>query len=103
MRPFRLPSIESRDANSAPRLVRQFSAFFLVTQEGEVWRIFDADSEGIDRSPPSAERQRPARLFVGGPNGDEVRIYRFSSAHARSLDARGLEEQLGASLPCAGE
>src|SRR4051812_37974868 len=33
--------VASTDA--VPRLVRQFTALFLVTPQGDVWRIFDSD------------------------------------------------------------
>ena len=83
-----------------PRLLRQFSAFFLVTPDGEVWRVFDSDETGANREAPSRDPHTPARVFLASEKDDIARIYRFRDAESRVPDALLLFEQLKAGAPC---
>jgi hypothetical protein len=81
--------------DAVPRLVRQLSTLFLVTPQGEVWRIFDSDGPDTEtRSAPSNDPHVWARIFIGSGATPIVRVYRFRDAESRSINAERLFEQL---------
>jgi len=87
--------VASTDA--IPRLVRQFTALFLVTPQGDVWRIFDSDGPDAEtRSAPTNDPHVWARIFIGSGTTPVVRVYRFADGEGRSISAERLFEQLGA-------
>jgi hypothetical protein len=82
--------------DAIPRLVRQFTALFLVTPQGDVWRIFDSDGpDNETRSAPTNEPHVWARIFIGSGVTPIVRVYRFLDGESRSISAGRLYEQLG--------
>jgi hypothetical protein len=82
--------------DAIPRLVRQFSALFLVTPQGDVWRIFDSEGpETETRSTPTNDPHIWARIFIGSGATPVVRVYRFRDGESRSVNAERLFEQLG--------
>jgi hypothetical protein len=88
-------AVASTDA--APRLVRQFTALFLVTPQGDVWRIFDSDEpDGTTRTAPTNDPNVWARIFIGSGSNPVVRIYRFRDGESRSISAERLLDQLAA-------
>jgi hypothetical protein len=90
--------VASTDA--VPRLVRQFTALFLVTPQGEVWRIFDSDEpSGETRFAPTNDPHVVSRIFIGSGPNPIVRVYRFLDGEARSISAERLHEQLAAAKP----
>src|SRR5687768_15229397 len=85
--------VASTDA--VPRLVRQFTALFLVTPQGDVWRIFDSDdASGETRYAPSSDPRVRTRVFIGSGARPVVRVYTFQGAEPRSISADRLHEQL---------
>lgn len=90
--------VASTDA--VPRLVRQFTALFLVTPRGEVWRIFDSDdATGETRCSPSSDPHIRTRVFIGSGAKPAVRLYGFQADEPRSIGAERLYEQLLAARP----
>jgi hypothetical protein len=86
--------VSSTDA--IPRLIRQFSALFLVTPQGDVWRIFDSEGpETETRSTPTNDPHIWARIFIGSGATPVVRVYRFRDGESRSVNAERLFAQLG--------
>lgn len=84
--------------NAIPRLVRQFTALFLVTPQGDVWRVFDSDeTDGGSRSSPTNDPGVLARVFIGSGTDPVIRLYRFRDGETRSVSAERLLEQLDAS------
>lgn len=84
--------------DTVPRLVRQFTALFLVTPKGEVWRVFDSDEPtGSSRFTPSDSPTMVARVFLGSGTRAITRVYRFGHGESRAIDAERLQEQLIAS------
>jgi hypothetical protein len=87
--------VASTDA--VPRLVRQFTALFLVTPQGDVWRIFDSDeASGQTRFAPANDPQVLVRVFMGSGTQPAVKLYSFADGESRSISAERLYEQLGA-------
>ena len=85
--------VASTDA--VPRLVRQFTALFLVTPQGDVWRIFDSDeSSGDTRFAPTNDPHVRSRVFIGSGSQPVIRTYRFLDGESRSISAERLLEQL---------
>jgi hypothetical protein len=83
------------NTDAVPRLVRQFTALFLVTPTGDVWRVFDSDDEkGEERFSPSSDPNVCTRVFIGSGTQPIVKTYLFSSGEARSIAAERLYEQL---------
>jgi hypothetical protein len=81
--------------DAAPRLVRQFTTLFLVTPQGDVWRIFDSDGpDGTTHSAPSNDPGVWTRIFMGSGSNPLVRMYRFRDGESRSISAERLLEQL---------
>lgn len=81
--------------DAVPRLVRQFTALFLVTPEGDVWRIFDSDdASGETRYAPSSDPRVRTRVFIGSGARPVVRVYSFQGTEPRSISADRLYEQL---------
>ena len=81
--------------DAVPRLVRQFTALFLVTPGGEVWRVFDSDDlTGETRYAPSSDPNVRTRVFLGSGDQPQTRIYEFRPMEARSISAERLFEQL---------
>ncbi|HET9423942.1 MAG TPA: hypothetical protein VFO55_01115 [Gemmatimonadaceae bacterium] len=90
--------VASTDA--VPRLVTQFPDVFLVTPQGDVWRIFDADDPaGETRHPPASDPRMRTRIFIGSGMSPEVRFYEFADGEPRSIGAERLYWQLLASRP----
>ena len=84
--------------DGVPRLVRQFTALFLVTPRGDVWRIFDSDdATGETRFSPSSDPAVRTRVFIGSGASPVIRFYAFQQGEARSIGAEKLYDQLGAS------
>ena len=85
--------VASTDA--VPRLVRQFTALFLVTPQGEVWRVFDSDdATGETRCPPSSDPHIRTRVFIGSGARPPMKFYEFQKDEPRSIGAERLYEQL---------
>ena len=83
--------------DAAPRLVRQFTALFLVTPQGDVWRIYDSDDpDGITHFAPANDPNVWTRVFIGSGSNPAVRAYRFREGESRSISAERLLEQLAA-------
>ena len=86
--------------DAIPRLVRQFTALFLVTPQGDVWRIFDSEEpDGGSRVAPTDDPHVCSRVFIGSGPQPIVRVHRFHDGEARSISAERLFEQLGAATP----
>jgi hypothetical protein len=86
-------------ANNSPRVVLQPGALFLMTPEGEVWRVHDTDQNGTSRTPPSTNLGVRARLFVAATSGLTL-IHRFPARNSRAIDAATLLEQLDTAATC---
>jgi hypothetical protein len=83
--------------DAVPRLVRQFTALFLVTPRGDVWRIFDSDEiSGATRFAPTNDPHVLTRVFIGSGPQPTVKLYTFLEGEARSISAERLYEQLQA-------
>lgn len=81
--------------DGVPRLVRQFTALFLVTPQGEVWRIFDSDdASGDSRFSPSSDPNVQTSVFIGSGASPVIRVYTFKDREARSITAERLHDQL---------
>ena len=81
--------------DAVPRLVRQFTALFLVSPKGDVWRIFDSDdANGKTRYAPSNDQKVRARVFIGSGALPIVRVYEFGPDEPRSVTAETLYGQL---------
>jgi hypothetical protein len=81
--------------DAVPRLVRQFTALFLVTPQGDVWRVFDSDDEsGETRFSPSSDPNVRTRVFIGSGALPVIRVYEFKKGEARSISAERLYEAL---------
>lgn len=85
--------VASTDA--VPRLVRQFTALFLVTPGGEVWRVFDSDdAAGATRYAPTSDSSVQTRVFIGSGARPVVRVYAFNDEESRTISAEQLFKQL---------
>jgi hypothetical protein len=85
-------------AEAVPRLVRQLTTLFLVTPEGDVWRVYDSDEpSGAARFAPTSNPSVRSRVFVGSGPQPIARIYLFRDGEPRSTAADRLYEQLSAS------
>ena len=86
--------------DAVPRLVRQFTALFLVTPQGDVWRIFDSDEpSGDTRFAPTNDPSVISRIFIGSGPNPIIKAYRFLEVESRSISAERLYEQLAAAKP----
>jgi hypothetical protein len=86
--------------DGVPRLVRQFTALFLVTPTGDVWRIFDSDdATGESRFSPSSDPAVRTRVFIGSGAQPAIRVYAFQQSEGRSIGAERLYDQLQAAKP----
>jgi len=87
--------LSARAVEERPRVIQQFTAIFLVSQSGDVWRVYDSESpKGWGRRIPSKNPATRTRVFVGigQPNG--MRVYRFGAEEAREVSAQELQRQL---------
>jgi hypothetical protein len=85
--------VASTDA--VPRLVRQFTALFLVTPQGDVWRIYDSDdANGEGRFAPTNDPNVTTRVFIASGAQPDMKLYRFRDLEPRSISAERLNEQL---------
>ena|SRR5437773_608643 len=85
-------------ADTIPRVIRQFTALFLVTPAGDIWRIFDSGEEnGATRLAARHDESVSARIFLGSGPSPAVRVYRFLKGEDRSINAERLFEQLAES------
>jgi hypothetical protein len=74
------------------RALPQSAAFFLVTPQGEPWRVFDVyDVEAIGEIAVSDDDQVCARAFI---QDDRTLIHRFAAGESRAVSASALLEQL---------
>ena len=81
--------------DAVPRLVRQFTALFLVTPQGSVWRVFDSDdASGESRYAPSSDPRVATRVFIGSGAKPLIRVYAFPPGEPRSISADRLYDQL---------
>jgi hypothetical protein len=81
--------------DAVPRLVRQFTALFLVTPQGDVWRVFDSDdATGETRYSPSSDPNVRTRVFLGSGDRPIIMVYGFNKDEPRSISAERLYEQL---------
>ena len=88
--------------DGAPRLVRQFTALFLVTPQGDVWRIYDSDDlSGEMRYAPSNDPGVRARVFIGSGASPAMKVYIFPAGEPRSINAERLYDQLTRARPTA--
>jgi hypothetical protein len=91
------PASVTASTDAVPRLVRQFAALFLVTPQGDVWRIYDSDDPNdAAHSAPANDPNVRTRTFTGSGSSPAVRIYRFREGESRSISAERLLEQLAA-------
>jgi hypothetical protein len=90
----------ARVVEMRPRVIQQFTAIFLVSREGDVWRVYDSDSlHGWGRRMPSDSSDVVSRVFVGIGRATTKRIHHFKSTEDRSLTADRLQAQLDAAKP----
>jgi hypothetical protein len=78
-----------------PRVVVDTRTMFIVTPEGEIWRIFD--SQGTDGEPRVTPRNEPgivARIFIKTGEERPYCIYRFGLGESRSTSPHRLFLQL---------
>lgn len=81
--------------DAVPRLVRDVAALFLVTPQGDVWRIFDSDDlNGERRFSPASDPDAKTRIFIGSGARPASRLYAFKPEEPRSASADRLYEQL---------
>ena len=81
--------------DGVPRLVRQQAALFLVTPQGDVWRIFDSDdATGENRFAPSTDPGNVTRVFIGSGATPLIKLYHFQPGEPRSTSAERLYDQL---------
>jgi hypothetical protein len=92
-------SAVAQTTNRQPKVVAQPGALFLMTPEGEIWRVQDTDHHGTTRNLPAANLGVPARLFTATTTGLTL-IHRFVSQSKRALDAAALLEQLDMTATC---
>jgi hypothetical protein len=98
--PERLAASMARE-DGVPRILRQFTTFFLATPTGEVWRVFESDDvDGARREAPTADSSAATRVFVASEERDLALIYRFQPDDSRALTAESLYAQLQAAVPC---
>lgn len=84
--------------DAVPRLVRQSSSNFLVTPQGQVWRIFDSDdANGGTRHSPGTDPFARTRIFMGSGPAPVLRLYEFRQDETRTVAAEQLYEQMLAS------
>jgi hypothetical protein len=81
-------------SDGSPRIIARQNSMYLVTPQGGIWQVFDADARsciggGVPRNDPDVL----ARIFVSAAEG-AVRIYRFGMGEARSITAWRILEQL---------
>ncbi len=78
-----------------PRVIRQFSVLYLVTPEGDVWRVFDSEEDArVTRFAATHDPSVSTRIFIGSGPRAVVRVYRFLKTEDRSVSAERLFEQL---------
>ena len=81
--------------DGVPRLVRQHTALFLVTPQGDVWRIVDSDDAGGEhRFAPSSDPGIRTRVFIGSGATPAIKLYHFQAGEPRSTNAERLYDQL---------
>jgi hypothetical protein len=81
--------------DAVPRLVRQFTALFLVTPQGDVWRVFDSDdATGETRFSPSSDPNVRTRVFIGSGERPAIKVYTFREGEARLISADLLYDEL---------
>ena len=77
-----------------PRLIPHRNTLCIVTPEGEIWQVFDANAgDYVAGGLPRNDAEVVARIFVAN-NGGLIRIYRFGIRENRSITAWGILEQL---------
>lgn len=92
-----LAVLPSKD--DAPRVIQQFTSVFLVSQLGELWRVYDCDEpDRGERQMPSAQSTRSHRVFVALARQTQVRLFAFAAGDAKDIDPVSLQAQLDASV-----
>jgi hypothetical protein len=88
-------AVKRASSDGQSRIVAQANSLFIVTPDGAVWQVFDADLlTGETHSTPRDYADVWARIFIGADEGQPVRIYRFGAGESRSTAAHRIYEQL---------
>ena len=93
-------ALTAASSDGLPRLIAHNDTIYLITPQGEVWRVLDANQpDGEARLAPSNDPSVWARVFVGAGVNPNVRIYRFGADERRVYSAEALYRQLIGSKP----
>ena len=83
-----------------PRLIAHSDTVYLITPQGEVWRVLDANQpDGEARLAPTSDPGVWARVFIGTGANPNVRIYPFGAGERRVYGADALYRQFQRSQP----
>ena len=88
-----------RPRRAEPRVLRQFTALFLVTPLGDIWRVYDCEPTGRGLRMPSEAGDTRARLFVGMPSARGARLVRLEPDDDHGLSPRSLQRLFDGSDP----
>jgi hypothetical protein len=80
-----------------PRLIARQTSTYIVTPQGAVWQVLDADARDGMGGLPRNDANVLARIFISADDGS-VRIYRFGLGETRSVTAWRMLEQLERAL-----
>jgi hypothetical protein len=88
-------AVTMASGDGMPRVIADRSTLYLVTPQGDVWRVFDSNEPGGEpRHAPVDDPAVSVRIFIGsGPNGI-VRLHRFSAGESRAIGPADLNRQL---------
>jgi hypothetical protein len=88
-------ALTAASSDGLPRLIAHNDTVYLITPQGEVWRVLDANQpDGEARLAPTNDPSVWARVFVGAGTNPTVRIYRFAADERRVYSAEALYHQL---------
>ena len=81
-------------SDGMPRIIARQQSMFVVTPQGAVWQVLDADARScIGGGTPRNDPDVLARIFVSAEDGT-IRIYRFGIGESRAVTAWSMLEQL---------
>jgi hypothetical protein len=93
-------ALTAASSDGRPRLIAHHDTVYLITPQGEVWRVFDANEpHGEARAAPTSDPTVWARVFIGAGANPTVRIYRFGAGERRVFSADALHQQFVGSKP----